>query len=110
MKKVKSTTLKRAVEKFATVAGKSLPCGTSIKFSREKSSLTLMCAPNNRSLVHDGVSNDAFLNVPDLCCQAGPAAQYSVRALQAQAGASSCGQQGFPISAMCPYTSGTVVW
>ena len=113
MKKVKNTvTLKKVVDKVVMPAGKNnLPCGTSIKFSRGKRSLLLTCGPEYSQ---NGTSN-VVLSVPDLCCRdptvdSNDTSHRSLSGMSLLASASSCGQQGFPVSGMCPYSSGTVVW
>lgn len=50
------------------------------------------------------------LSVPGLCCGDVISNKTSSSRALAQYGASSCGVKGFPISGMCPYSSGTVVW
>jgi len=112
MKKVKNTvTLKKVVDRIVMPAGKNLPCGTSIKFSRGKRSLLLMCGPEYSKY---GTSN-VVLSVPDLCCRdptvdSNDTSHSLMSGMSLLASASSCGQKDWPVSGMCPYSSGTVVW
>ena len=112
MKKVKNTvTLKKVVDRVVMPAGNNLPCGTSIKFSRGKRSLLLTCGPEYSK---NGTSN-VVLSVPNLCCRdptvsSNDTSHRSLSGMSLLASASSCGQQGFPVSGMCSYSSGTVVW